>query len=62
MKTSIDVIAIDEENKIIFKGVNIPKNKIVSIKNPIKKTSIIELPSNTSHNLKIGEKLTFECE
>ena len=52
----------NEENEIIFKAINIPKNKIIKVKNPLKKTSIIELPPNTSKSLKIGEKLTFESE
>ena len=62
MKSPIDIIAINEENEINFKAKNIPKNKIIKVKNPIKKTSIIELPPNTSKSLKIGEKLTFESE
>lgn len=62
MKSPIDIIAINEDNEIIFKAINIPKNKIIKVKNPIKKTSIIELPPNTSNDLKIGEILTFKGE
>lgn len=62
MKENIDIIAINEENEIIFKSVNTPKNKIITINNKIKNTSIIEMPAFGSKNLKIGDKLTFISE
>ena len=36
---------------------NLDKNKILSVKNSKKNTSIIELPNNTSKGLKIGQRL-----
>lgn len=59
MKTNIDILALDENNEVILKWENVPKNKIFSVKNSVKKTSILELPSNTSQNIKIGDKLSF---
>ena len=60
MKEEIDVIGLNENNEIIFIERNCTKNKIIKINYPIKKTSILELPKNTSLNLKIGEGLFFE--
>ncbi len=62
MKTNIDVIGLNNQNEVIYKAINIPKNKIITIKNPIKNTSILELPPNTSTNIHIGQKLTFISE
>lgn len=62
MKENIDIIGLNKNNEIIYKAVNIPKNQIIKINSKIKNTSIIELPSNTSKKLKIGEKLTFISE
>lgn len=59
MKTNIDIIGLNNENEVIFKAMNIPKNKIITINNFIKNTSVLELPSNTSKSIKIGQKLTF---
>lgn len=59
MKTNIDILALDENNEVILKCVDVPKNKIITVKNKVKKTSILELPSNTSQGIKIGDKLTF---
>ena len=59
MKANIDVLALDENNEVILKWENVPKNRIISVKNSAKKTSILELPSNTSNNIKISDKLTF---
>lgn len=60
MKENIDIIGINKNNEIIYKASNIPKNKVIVIKNPIKNTSIIELPANTSKSLKIGNILSFK--
>lgn len=62
MKENIDVIAINNKYEVIYKGQNIPKNKIIKINNKIKNTSIIELPSNASKKVKIGDRLTFVSE
>ncbi|MBQ6840965.1 MAG: DUF192 domain-containing protein [Bacilli bacterium] len=62
MKENIDIIGLNKNNEIIYKAVNIPKNQIIKINSKIKNTSILELPSNTSKKLKIGEKLTFISE
>lgn len=59
MKENIDVIALDEKNQIIEKVVNMPKNKTLYINYPMKKTSILELPANTSFPISIGDTLTF---
>jgi len=62
MKEKIDVIAINEKNEVIYKQMNLNKNKILKIKNKAKKTSIIELPNNASKKIKIGDKLTLISE
>lgn len=62
MKENIDIIGINKQNEVIFKAQNIAKNQIIKINNKIKNTSILELPSNTSKKIKIGEKLTFVSE
>lgn len=59
MQTNIDILALDENNEVILKWEDVPKNKIFCVKNNAKKTSILELPSNTSKSIKIGEKLSF---
>lgn len=59
MKENIDVVAIDKHDVVIFKALNIPKNKIVTVNNKIKNTSIIEMPAFKAKKLVIGEKLTF---
>lgn len=62
MKENIDIIAINEKFEVIYKAQNIEKNKIIKVKNKIKNTSIIELPSNASKKIKVGQKLTFVSE
>ena len=59
MKTNIDILALDENNEVILKCEDVPKNRIITAKNSAKKTSILELPSNTSKNIRIGDKLSF---
>ena len=61
-KNKIDVVALDENNRVIYKMENVAKNKIIKVKNPKKNTSILELPKNTSKKIKIGEKLIFKGE
>lgn len=62
MKEEIDILGLNELNEIIYLKHNLSKNKIIKIPNKNKKTSILELPKNTSKNLKIGDKLFFEFE
>lgn len=62
MKEAIDVIGLNEKNEIIFKEQNVKPNKIIRIHRHIKNTSVLELPKNTSKDLKIGEQLLFEFE
>ena len=59
MKENIDIIGLNNNNEVIYKAQNIPKNQIIKINNKIKNTSILELPSNTSKKIKIGDQLTF---
>ena len=60
MKSEIDVIGINEENQIIYIYRNVPKNKIVRIKDDAKKTSILEIPKNASKSFVIGSVITWE--
>ncbi len=62
MKEAIDVIGLNEKNEIIFIERNCTKNKIVKIHHQAKKTSILELPKNTSQSLQLGDQLFFEFE
>ncbi len=60
MKEAIDIVALDQDNKIIYLKNNLLPNKILRIKNKQKKTSILELPKNTSLTLKLNDYLFFE--
>ncbi len=60
MKENIDVIGLNNENQIIYIYRDVPKNKIVKISESTKKTSILELPKNSSKNFVIGSILKFE--
>ena len=62
MKDNIDVIGLNENNEVIYKYENLSKNKIIKIKNPQNKTSVLELPKNTSKNIKLNTILLFENE
>ena len=59
MKDNIDVIALNNQNEVILHAVNVPKNKIIAVNNSLKNTNILELPKNTSNNIKIGDYITF---
>ena len=59
MKENIDVIGLDENNEVIYKYENLPKNKIIKINYECKKTSILELPQNASSKIKVGTILLF---
>lgn len=60
MKENIDIIGLDENNEVIYKYENLDKNRIIKINNDIKKTSILELPANSSKKIRIGTILIFE--
>ena len=60
MKDEIDVIGLNEESQIVFIYRNVPKNRIIKIRNTNKKTSILELPKDTSKGLVIGSILHFK--
>ena len=59
---NIDILFLDERNSIIYKYQNMPPFRTIKLYKGIKKTSVLELPKNTSNNLKIGDILTFENE
>lgn len=59
MKENIDIVGLDENNEVIYKYENLPKNRIIKINYDIKKTSILELPANSSKKIKIGTILIF---
>ena len=58
MKENIDVILLDKNNKILKINKNIKPNKIIIFKTK-KRTNILELPNNSSLNLKINEVIDF---
>lgn len=60
MKENIDIIGLDENNEVIYKYENLDKNRIIKINNNSKKTSIIELPANTTKKIRIGSILILE--
>ena len=62
MKENIDVVGLDENNEVIYKYENLPKNKIIKINYPHKKTSILELPKHASSKIKVGTILLLNEE
>ena len=62
MKENIDIIGLDENNEVIYKYENLDKNRIIKINYDIKKTSILELPANSSKKIKIGTILIFNVD
>jgi len=60
MKENIDIIGLDKNNEVIYKYENLNKNRVIKINNDIKKTSILELPANSSKKIRIGAILIFE--
>ena len=62
MKDNIDILFLNEKLAIEYIYQNIPKNKIIAVNEVINKTSVLELPKNTSKSLRIGDVLTFEFE
>lgn len=59
MKENIDIIGLDENNEVIYKYENLPKNKIIKINYERKKTSILELPKDASNKIKVGTILLW---
>lgn len=59
MKENIDIIGLDENNEVIYKYENLPKNKIIKINYNRQKTSILELPKYASSKIKVGTILIF---
>ena len=62
MKENIDIIGLNENNEVIYKYENLSKNRIIKVNNPQNKTSILELPKNTSKNIKLNSILLFKDE
>ena len=62
MRENIDILGLNENNEVIYKYENLSKNRIIRINNPKKKTSVLELPNNTSKNIKINTILLLKDE
>ncbi len=60
MKENIDVIGLNEKNQVIYIYRDVPKNKVVKVSGEPKKTSILELPKNTSQKIYVGSILKFQ--
>lgn len=60
MKCNLDIIGLDENNKIIYIYENLPKNKIIRIKYPNNLCTILELPSHFSNSYKINDILLIK--
>lgn len=60
MKENIDVVGLDQNNEVIYKYENLPKNQVIKIHNDIKKTSVLELPAHKSKKIRLGSILIFE--
>ena len=58
MLENIDVLLLDQDNRILMINRNIAPNKILIFKNK-KRTNILELPSNSSLNLKVNDIIDF---
>ncbi len=59
MLEPIDVLLLDKENKILSIKRNVTPNKIVIFSNK-KRTNILELPNNSSLNLKVNQIIDFD--
>ncbi len=62
MYDNIDVLFIDNKNMIMYKYENMSPKRTFKVYEDIKKTSVLELPKNTSKLLNIGDILIFEDE
>ena len=54
MLESIDVLLLDTNNRVLMINRNVKPNKILIFNNK-NKTNILELPNNTSINLKVND-------
>ena len=59
MLENIDVLLLDQDNRILMINRNVKPNKILIFNNK-KRTNILELPSNSSLNLKINDIIDFD--
>lgn len=59
MVENIDVLLLDKDYKILKIKRCVKPNKIIIFKNK-KRTNILELPNNSSINLKVNEIIDFE--
>ena len=59
MLEPIDVLLLDKDNKILSIKRNVVPNRIVIFNNK-KRTNILELPKNSSLNLKVNEIIDFD--
>ncbi len=59
MKENIDIIGLNSNNEVIYKYENLDKNRIIKINNDHKKTSILEMPANSTKKIAIGTILIF---
>lgn len=62
MTESIDVLFLDENNKVLYKYQNMLPGRTFKVNEDLKKTKVLELPQNSSQSLKIGDILIFESE
>lgn len=58
MLENIDILLLDQDNRILEINRNIKPNKIIIFKNK-KRTNILELPNNSSINLKVNDIIDF---
>ena len=58
MLESIDVLLLDQFNRILMISRNVQPNKIIIFNNK-KRTNILELPNNSSLNLKVNDIIDF---
>lgn len=59
MKEPIDVIALNENNEIVFIIKSLFPNKIFQVKKDINCSAILELPNNSSNSFQLGDKIVF---
>lgn len=59
MLESIDVLLLDQDNRILMINRNVKPNRILIFNNK-KRTNILELPNNSSLNLKVNDVIDFD--
>lgn len=62
MYENIDVLFLNQNNMIMYKYQEMAPKRTFRVYESQNKTSVLELPQNTSKDLKIGDILTFEDE